>query len=327
VSRLANAVINVRAVWKWAHENRHLSEKMQFGSGFSRPSAKIARAAKNAHGARMFEPSEILRILDIADVNFRAMLLLAINMALGPTDLAYLPTSAVNLESGWLDFPRRKTAVPRRVPLWPETLESIQEVLDARPEPKRGNDALLFLDGDGKGYAGKRGNDAIGRLFRLAAEAAGVESRCLYDARRSFLTIGERARDPVAVSAIMGHVAGQRDMSAIYRQRIDDERLVAVTEAVRVWLYGTEGQYPTDSGDGTEGQEQADTDSGDEPLTIAIHKARKAINETSGPIQDTLRDVWLPEITAAIQGDVEAARRVLATWGESDARQFRVVRA
>jgi hypothetical protein len=153
-----------------------------------------------------------------------------------------------------------------------------------------------------------------------------VSGRCLYDLRRSFLTIGERAKDPVATSAIMGHVAGQRDMSAVYRQKIDDERLVAVTEAVRVWLFG---DVPTGDGDGTERQEQPDTDSGDGDgaLAVAIHKAKKAIAETSGPIQDTLQAVWLPTIAAATQGDVEAIGRLLATWGESDARQFRVVRA
>jgi hypothetical protein len=275
----------------------------------------------------MFEPSEILRILDVADVNFRAMLLLAINTALGPTDLAYLPTSAVNLESGWLDFPRRKTAVRGGFHSGRKRWKPSRKYWTPAPSPNVETMRCCSWTATARGTPASGATMPSGVCFDWLQEAAGVESRCLYDARRSFLTIGERARDPVAVSAIMGHVAGQRDMSAIYRQRIDDERLVAVTEAVRVWLYGTEGQYPTDSGDGTEGQEQPDTDSGDEPLTIAIHKARKAINETSGPIQDTLRDVWLPEITAAIQGDVEAARRVLATWGESDARQFRVVRA
>jgi integrase len=173
VSRLANAIINVRAVWKWAFENRKLADKMQFGSGFSRPSAKVARAARNATGPRMFEPQEILSILAVADVNFVAMLLLAINTAMGPTDLAMLPVAAVNLESGWLDFPRRKTGVARRVPLWPETIAAVREVLDARPEPKRGNDGLLFLDATGKGYAGTRGNAAIGRLFTSGCQEGG----------------------------------------------------------------------------------------------------------------------------------------------------------
>ena len=51
-------------------------------------------------------------------------------------------------------------------------------------------------------------------------------------------TIGEEARDLVAVQAIMGHAAATNDMSAVYRQRVSDERLRAVVDAVREWLFG-----------------------------------------------------------------------------------------
>lgn len=36
----------------------------------------------------------------------------------------------------------------------------------------------------------------------------------------------------------MGHAVSDRDMSAVYRERISDERLVAVTDYVREWLFG-----------------------------------------------------------------------------------------
>ena len=65
----------------------------------------------------------------------RAMTLLAINGALGNTELALLPIKAVDLDTGWLDYPRAKTAVPRRVPLWSETIAAINESLRVRAEP------------------------------------------------------------------------------------------------------------------------------------------------------------------------------------------------
>jgi integrase len=237
-ARLSNAVMSVRGTWRWGWQNSLLSSPMRFGSGFGRAPAKVIRSARSAAGSRMFEPEQLRNILQVADPNFRCMLLLGINAGLGNTDLAYLPVDAINATNGWLNYPRRKTGVARRVPLWPQTLEAVREVLAQRPTPRRGCEKLLFLQGNGQSYAGMRGNAAIGKRFSATAKAANVEGRSFYDLRRTFLTVGERAKDPVAVSAIMGHAAGSKDMSAVYRQSIDDERLQAVVDVVRTWLFG-----------------------------------------------------------------------------------------
>jgi integrase len=57
-----------------------------------------------------------------------------------------------------------------------------------------------------------------------------------YDFRRTFETIAGDSKDQVAVDYIMGHARG--DMASVYRQRIDDERLLAVSNHVRTWLFG-----------------------------------------------------------------------------------------
>lgn len=68
-------------------------------------------------------------------------------------------------------------------------------------------------------------------------KAAKIEGRTFYDLRRTFQTIAEGSRDLPAVQSIMGHAAGSDDMSAIYRQNVDDERLKAVTDHVHRWLF------------------------------------------------------------------------------------------
>jgi len=55
------------------------------------------------------------------------MILLGINCGLGNKDVGNLPASSIDLERGWLDYPRGKTGVTRRCPLWPETVEAIRE--------------------------------------------------------------------------------------------------------------------------------------------------------------------------------------------------------
>src|SRR5205823_14551207 len=48
----------------------------------------------------------------------------------------------------------RSTGIPRRCPLWPETVQAIKEALARRPEPKDAADAeLVFVTKYGKGWA------------------------------------------------------------------------------------------------------------------------------------------------------------------------------
>ena len=57
-----------------------------------------------------------------------------------------------------------------------------------------------------------------------------------YALRHTFETIGGESRDQVAVDAIMGY--SRDDMASVYRERISDERLLAVSAQVRRWLLG-----------------------------------------------------------------------------------------
>ena len=62
--------------------------------------------------------------------------------------------------------------------------------------------------------------------------------RNFYALRHTFETIAGDARDQVAVDAIMGHA--REDMSSVYRERISDDRLRAVVDHVRSWLFSVQ---------------------------------------------------------------------------------------
>jgi integrase len=60
--------------------------------------------------------------------------------------------------------------------------------------------------------------------------------RGFYGLRHTFETVGGEAKDQPAVDHIMGHA--RDDMASVYRERISDERLRAVTDHVHAWLFG-----------------------------------------------------------------------------------------
>ena len=57
-----------------------------------------------------------------------------------------------------------------------------------------------------------------------------------YAVRHTFRTIADEARDQPAADYITGHESAH--MSTVYRETIRDERLKAVTDYVRRWLFG-----------------------------------------------------------------------------------------
>ena len=75
-------------------------------------------------------------------------------------------------------------------------------------------------------------------------DALGITgNRNFYALRHTFETIGGEAKDQIAVDHIMGHA--RDDMASVYRERISDERLKAVSEHVRKWAFGVKDEKPT----------------------------------------------------------------------------------
>ena len=76
--------------------------------------------------------------------------------------------------------------------------------------------------------------NAIAVLKRLGIHRKGLS---FYSLRRTFRTVASESRDEAAADSIMGHAPNQNDMASIYRQRVSDERLRAVVDYVRGWLF------------------------------------------------------------------------------------------
>jgi integrase len=120
-------------------------------------------------------------------------------------------------------------------------MDALNAVIADRRQPKNAaHKELLFISVQGEAYISKNSGHRIAKTVLWFLRKAKIERPGLtfYALRHTFQTVAEGVRDLSAVQAIMGHAASGSDMSARYRERVDDERLLAVTEHVRKWLFG-----------------------------------------------------------------------------------------
>jgi integrase len=240
--RLSRVITRVKSVFKYAFNNGLIDRPPRYGDGFNKPGKSVLRRHRAANGQRMLEPADLHRLIEAASKPLRAMILLGLNAGLGNTDLATLPLAALDLDNGWVDFPRPKTGIERRAPLWSETIAALRTAIAARPTPRDRADAgLVFLMRTGRRWVRdteKSRMNGVSIAFCALLRRCGLYRAGLsfYALRHVFRTIADAARDPVAIDLIMGHT--DSSMASHYRERVDDSRLRAVTEHVRTWLFG-----------------------------------------------------------------------------------------
>jgi integrase len=234
----------VRCLFKHASDNGLTSRPVQYGTGFKKPSRKTMRKHRAERGANLFTAEEVRRLIGAATVQHKAMILLGINCGFGNSDCGNLPLSAVDLDAGMIDFARPKTGLPRRCVLWPETVAALREALAKRPEPKSPEHAgLFFVTRCGDSWAKDKAENPLTDLTAKLLKRLGINGRKrlgYYTLRHTFRTVADEAKDQPAADFIMGHEVPH--MSAVYREAISDDRLRAVANHVRQWLFGVPRQ-------------------------------------------------------------------------------------
>jgi integrase len=240
--RLANSITRLKSAFKHGYEAGLMDRPVRYGAEFDKPSASVLRRHKAKQPVQMLEAQDVRKLLESAGVMLKGMILLGINCGFGNADCAELPESAVNLDTGWVDFPRPKTGIVRRCPLWPETVQAIRAALKVRPKPDKPRDVgRVFLSEAGTMLVtrSRKGNtkDLVAYAFTALLKATEIYRKRLgfYTLRHVFETVGGEAKDQIAVDVIMGHA--DHSMAANYRERVDDARLRAVVNHVRAWLW------------------------------------------------------------------------------------------
>jgi integrase len=251
---LKNKLIRVRSIFRYATENGMIDKPVRFGTGLDLPSKSELRRHRGKQAVPLFTADQIRMFLDGrestekpgeriagADAKMRAWLLLGLNCGFYASDISALEHRHIIGE--FVDFPRPKSGVPRRCWLWHETREALAAAVESTDglmfRNERGRKLLEPTEGDGGRC------DAVSNRFRslkrrlqFKGDTAGFKNL-----RHSFRTIADGAKDEPAANLIMGHA--DNHISDTYRHTIDDERLRAVSEFVRRWLWPNANETPS----------------------------------------------------------------------------------
>jgi integrase len=245
----------VRAIFNYGYKKEKI-DRLRFGA-FTAPSRDEldaeAFAKQREHGKKVFTAEQLRAILDAAPPDLLPCILLGINCAFGPNDLATLPISYLDLDNSTHDYPRPKTTVSRRAFLWPETVDALKSY--RRPEARDPAHAgLFFLTANGYPLVHETHNrDKEGNPSLTVTNAISVAFKKLlkklnlYRPNLSFYSLRHCAEtyggvDQVAVDVVMGHKSP--GMSETYRHGIDDDRLRAVADNLHRWLFGAPPSGP-----------------------------------------------------------------------------------
>ncbi len=246
---VAAQIQRIRTIFRYAVQQGYVDRPVLFGMGFQKPSRKTIRKHRAEKGLKMFEAAELGRLIEAANPTLRAMILLGVNCGLGNHDVGLLELpgrqaqKTLDLKAGWLDYPRPKTGMPRRAKLWPETIEALRKVIRGRKARagEKNTTKALFLTKHGRPWIVATGCPISAEMTALRKRLGiGRKGLSFYGLRHTFETIGGETKDQAAVDYIMGHTPDARDMSAVYRERISDERLAAVADHVHAWLWREE---------------------------------------------------------------------------------------
>lgn len=257
VYAILRTITVIRGMFKWACETGLLEQPPRYGRAFAKPSATDIRRSRAArereNGKKLFTAEQLHKLLEAAQPDLKAAILLGINGGFGNTDCAALPLAAIDFDHEVIEFERPKTAVRRVVPLWPETVAALHALLDDDERPEPANESakpLVFRSELGHPLVRqviKRGSeeeikkvtyiDRLGDRFDMLLADLKLKRHGVgfYALRHTFRTWADETGDQHAIHRIMGHAIP--GISGIYIEEIGLERLERVVSHVRAKLW------------------------------------------------------------------------------------------
>ena len=229
VCRLNLHISIMKALFHWARKNDVLANI---------PNIDAVSRGKIVHQEKFtFDPEQINKLLFAADVKMRPIIWLGLNCGFGCTDCSELKWADLDLVNGRAKLPRRKTGILRDLPLWPETVESLEKISRTGKlvfYTSRGNPYIqTLLKSDGNGNGKYTTINTITTKFSRLMKKSGLDvpkGMGFYSLRRTAATFAARSGDPFAVQRLLGHADLQmatryvQDVSAQTDRVIENSR-------------------------------------------------------------------------------------------------------
>lgn len=232
-SSVRREIIYIEAWARWASPGIRraglLDHPWNFGPDFEKPSDSAI-----AHGAaetdKSYSPDQLRSAFRAVrrSAIYRAAGLLGLNCGFLARDVATLPISAVDLQSGVIRFARGKTGVARLCVLWPWTVRAMRKYLGVRPNTTNPEaSGLFFATANGLPYSRSsadgmdpgRQYDGIGNRWH---KLTGLPFSGL---RSTFATAADDWSDQRAVDLVLGHRSHESIRSRHYAKRFEITRI------------------------------------------------------------------------------------------------------
>lgn len=193
-----NSIARSMAIFNDAHKARLISRPVDTGESFQKPKRAALKREKLAKNNKSYSVDELKTLFEAANPQTRCFILLGLNGGLGNADIGKLEHRHV--VDGWVDFPRPKTMVDRRFPLWPETASAIE----ATKQTKRPDLPYLFLTKYGIRWFKDSGDDPLSKEFRKLSKECDCHKngRGFYALRHVFRSVARGCRDREAVEVL-----------------------------------------------------------------------------------------------------------------------------
>ena len=222
---ISNRIGRVKVLFKFLYQEGLLAQPVRYGGNFKKPPRKRIREHRETKPQQLFSPEQIHLLLKHAKPQLKGMIWLGLFAGFGNHDCGTLAPKHLCLETGWVTYPRPKTAIKRRAWLPVEAVKALRALAPTTSH--------VFITRRGNPWATEKKSSPISVEFRKLAEPLGIKLG-FYALRHTTETIGGRSKDQIAVDYLMGHVSP--GMSSAYREEIEDSRLKAVGDVIRAWL-------------------------------------------------------------------------------------------